>query len=175
MTLAELKNLIRTVPDWPQPGVQFRDICPLLYNPEAFDSLINHLADLIKEMPCDGLAGVDARGFILGGAVARQLRLPFIPVRKKGKLPGATISQAYTLEYGQTEVEIQTDACKPGDRIVVLDDLIATGGTLVAAADLFERIGGKVTGVVAVIDLPVLGGSQLLKDKGRDPQSLFTF
>lgn len=170
-----LQALIRTVPDWPKPGVLFRDICPVFYDPAAFDSLLNELAGLVAQYPCDRLAGVDARGFILGGAVARQLSKPFIPVRKKGKLPGSTIGREYTLEYGSTAVEIQTDACRKGESIVIIDDLIATGGTLMAAAELFEELGATVSGVVAVVDLPDLGGSAKLEQAGRKPLSLFSF
>lgn len=175
MTVPELQAMVRTIQDWPQRGVQFRDICPLLYDPVAFDSLLQHLEEIVGGIPCDRIAGVDARGFILGGAMARKLQKPFVPVRKKGKLPGQTVSQTYALEYGQAAIEIQSDACSAGDEIVVIDDLIATGGTLLASISLFEKLNAHVSAVVALIDLPELKGSKALEDRGYVPHTLFSF
>ncbi|MCC6415033.1 MAG: adenine phosphoribosyltransferase [Opitutaceae bacterium] len=172
---AYLKARVRTVRDWPKPGVNFRDVTTLFGDPEAIRVMVESLALDCTRLGVDLIAAVDARGFILGGALAYQMHKPFVPVRKKGKLPFATISQDYALEYGTSAVEIHTDACQPGHRVLILDDLIATGGTLLAAAKLFENLGGRVAGMAAIIDLPELGGSQRLRAAGYLVHALCAF
>ncbi len=161
-----LKARIRTVPDWPEAGVQFRDITPLLQDPRAFRILVDAFVLRYMEERIDVVAGIDARGFILGAVVAHQLNKGFVPVRKKGKLPFATVSEEYELEYGSATVEIHTDAIHPGNRVLLLDDLIATGGTMLAGARLIQRLGGKIVEAAAIVDLPELGGSALIKAAG---------
>ena len=166
-----LRAHIRTVPDWPEPGVQFRDITPLLNDPTAFRLLIQTL--VIRYLPAgiDRVAGIDARGFILGAVLAHELNRGFVPVRKHGKLPYTRISQEYALEYGTASIELHTDAISPGERVLLVDDLVATGGTMLAARLLIERLGGTVAEAAAIIDLPDLGGSARLRESGL---SLFT-
>ncbi len=168
-----LKSHIRTVPDWPAPGVQFRDITPLLQNPHVFRVLIDAFVHryMAPEMRPDVVAGLDARGFILGSVVAYELGLGFVPIRKKGKLPFTTVEETYELEYGSATVELHTDAVKPGQRVLLIDDLIATGGTMMAGRRLLEKLGADVMEGAAIVDLPELGGSQRLKDSGL---ALFT-
>lgn len=170
-----LKVRVRTVRDWPRPGVNFRDVTPLFSEPELFAGLIGAMVAEGERWRAEVIAAVDARGFIIGGAVADRMHRPFAPVRKRGKLPGPTVSEAYALEYGQAEVEIHTDACRPGQRVLLVDDLIATGGTLLAAARLFQGIGGVVAGAAAAIDLPELGGSRRLRDAGFSVCTLCAF
>lgn len=172
---ALIKSRIRTVRGWPKAGVNFRDVTTLFHDPEAFRAAIDAFAEQCEKQRVDILAAIDARGFILGGALAYRLGKPFALVRKKGKLPFKTLSQDYSLEYGTATVEIHADACKPGDRILIIDDLIATGGTLLAAAKLFRLLHGEVVGVAAIIDLPDLGGSARLKAAGLSVQSLCSF
>ena len=168
-----LRGHIRTVPDWPAPGVQFRDITPLLQNPHVFRVLINAFVHryMAPEMRPDVVAGLDARGFILGSVVAYELGLGFVPIRKKGKLPFTTVEETYELEYGSATVELHTDAVKPGQRVLLIDDLIATGGTMMAGRKLLEKLGATVMEGAAIVDLPELGGSRRLKDSGL---ALFT-
>ena len=161
----------RTVPDWPAPGVQFRDITPLLQNPKVFRVLVDEFVHRYFDVGPDAIAGLDARGFILGAVVAYELNVGFVPIRKKGKLPFTTVAESYELEYGSATVELHTDAVKPGDRVVLIDDLIATGGTMMAGKRLLERLGATVLEGAAIVDLPDLGGSQRLRDGGL---SLFT-
>lgn len=161
-----VKSKIRTVSDWPQPGVQFRDITPLLQCPKSLRVLIDLFVQRYIDAKLDYVAGLDARGFIIGPIIAHELNLGFIPIRKQGKLPYKRMSQSYELEYGTATVEIHEDACKPGDRIVIIDDLIATGGTMMAGKILLERIGAVVVEGAAIIDLPELGGSALLRKAG---------
>ena len=170
-TSAYLKNHIRTVPDWPAPGVQFRDITPLLQNPKVFRVLIDAFVHRYMDMKPDVVAGLDARGFILGAVVAYELNVGFIPIRKKGKLPFTTVEETYELEYGSATVELHTDAVKPGDRVLLIDDLIATGGTMMAGKKLIEKLGGSITEGAAIVDLPELGGSARLRESGL---ALFT-
>lgn len=172
---AYLKARVRTVRDWPKPAVNFRDVTTLFSDPDAIRVMVEAFALDCTRLDVDMIAAVDARGFILGGALAYQLHRPFVPVRKKGKLPYKTIAQDYALEYGTATVEIHTDACQPGDRVLIIDDLIATGGTLLAAAKLFQAIGGEVAGVAAVIDLPELGGSAKLRAAGFNVHALCAF
>ena len=161
----------RTVPDWPAPGVQFRDITPLLQNPKVFRVLVDEFVHRYFDVRPDAIAGLDARGFILGAVVAYELNVGFVPIRKKGKLPFTTVAESYELEYGSATAELHTDAVKPGDRVVLIDDLIATGGTMMASKRLLERLGATVLEGAAIVDLPELGGSQRLRDSGL---SLFT-
>lgn len=168
-----LRNNIRTVPDWPAPGVQFRDITPLLQDAKVFKVLIDAFVHRyrVPAMRPDVVAGLDARGFILGAVVAYELNVGFIPIRKKGKLPFTTVEETYELEYGSATVELHTDAVKPGDRVLLIDDLIATGGTMMAGKKLLEKLGAVVTEGAAIVDLPELGGSKKLRDSGL---ALFT-
>ncbi|MCF7760095.1 MAG: adenine phosphoribosyltransferase [Cephaloticoccus sp.] len=170
-----LKARVRTVKDWPKPGVNFRDVTTLFNDPDTIRVMVEAFSLDCTRLGVDIIAAVDARGFILGGALAYQMHKPFVPVRKKGKLPYATVSQEYTLEYGTAAVEIHTDAIRAGQRVLIVDDLIATGGTLLAAAKLFASLGGIVAGVAAVIDLPELGGSNLLRAAGFNVHALCAF
>ncbi len=154
------------MPDWPQPGVQFRDITPLLQQPKAFRVLIDLFVLRYIDAKLDYIAGLDARGFIIGPILAYELNIGFIPIRKVGKLPYRTVSESYQLEYGTATVEIHEDACGPGDRVVIVDDLIATGGTMMAGKKLLERLGAVVVEGAAIIDLPELGGASLLRNAG---------
>ncbi|WP_133650077.1 adenine phosphoribosyltransferase [Paraburkholderia flava] len=163
---AFVNSQIRTVPDWPQPGVQFRDITPLLQHAKALRVLVDLFVQRYIDAKLDYIAGLDARGFIIGPILAYELNLGFIPIRKVGKLPFHTVSESYALEYGSATVEIHEDACSRGDRVVIVDDLIATGGTMMAGKKLLERLGAVVVEGAAIIDLPDLGGSKLLRDAG---------
>lgn len=175
MDAAALKQKIRTVRDWPKPGVNFRDVTTLFQDARAFRAVIDLLAAHYAGQPVDLVAAVDARGFILGGALAYKLNQPFVLVRKKGKLPYATVAESYHLEYGTATIEINIDACRPGDRVLLIDDLIATGGTLLAAAKLFRSLRGEIAGVGAIIDLPELGGSARLRTDGLAVHALCAF
>lgn len=175
MTLEELKSHVRTVVDWPKKGVRFRDVTPLFETPACFRTIVDAFCEHYLEIGVDRIAGVDARGFVIGGAVASQMNLPFILVRKQGKLPFETVSEDYLLEYGKATIEVHTDAVEAGERVSIVDDLIATGGTLLAASRLFQRLKADVVEVSAVIDLPELGGSKLLSDSGLGVMSLIAF
>ena len=170
-----LKDSIRSIPDYPKPGIVFRDITTLLSDPRAFRRAVDALVHPYAGGRIDQVAGIEARGFILGGAVAHQLSAGFVPVRKKGKLPHKTVSIAYTLEYGTDELEIHVDAIKPGDRVLLVDDLIATGGTATAAVNLLRRIGAEVVAACFVIDLPEIGGAQKLRDLDVPVRTLMEF
>ena len=163
-----LRQHMRTVPDWPAPGVQFRDITPLLQNPKVFRVLIDAFVHRYMDpaMRPDVVAGLDARGFIMGAVVAYELNVGFVPIRKKGKLPFTTVEETYELEYGSATVELHTDAVKAGDRVLLIDDLIATGGTMMAGKRLLEKLGATVTEGAAIVDLPELGGSDRLRADG---------
>ena len=163
-----LREHIRTVPDWPAPGVQFRDITPLLQDPKVFRVMIDAFVHRYMDpaMRPDVVAGLDARGFILGSVVAYELTVGFVPIRKKGKLPYQTVEQTYELEYGSATVELHTDAVKPGQRVLLVDDLIATGGTMMAGMQLLQKLGATVMEGCAIVDLPELGGSKKLRDAG---------
>ena len=158
-----LREHIRTVPDWPAPGVQFRDITPLLQDPKVFRVLIDAFVHRYMDQRPDVVAGLDARGFILGAVVAYELNVGFVPIRKKGKLPYTTVEETYELEYGSATVELHTDAVKAGDRVLLIDDLIATGGTMMAGKKLLEKLGATVMEGAAIVDLPELGGSARLQ------------
>lgn len=171
----DLKGLVRTIPDYPHTGVQFRDITPLLGDSRGLRESVLRLAGLLRGMQVEKVAGVEARGFILGGAVAAELGLGFVPVRKKGKLPFETVGLDYELEYGTDRVEIHVDAFRPGERVMLIDDLIATGGTALAAVNLFRTVGVEVAGAGFVIDLPDLGGATRLREAGVPVFSLMAF
>ncbi len=171
----DLKQLIRTIPDYPKPGIMFRDITTLLGDAQGFKASIVRMAEPYRTQPIDAVAGIEARGFILGGAVADRLGCGFIPIRKKGKLPGKTIGQDYELEYGIDTIEIHHDAIRPGERILIIDDLIATGGTALAAAKLIRQTQGTVVGAAFVVDLPELGGRAKLEAQNIDCHILMAF
>lgn len=173
--MEELKQLIRTIPDYPKPGIMFRDVTTLLRDADGFEKAIIALAKPFTGEKVDAVAGIEARGFILGGAVADRLGCGFIPIRKKGKLPWKTIGQEYTLEYGVDAIEIHEDAIRQGERILIVDDLIATGGTAEAAAKLVRRSGGEVVGAAFIIDLPELGGLGKLQASGVRCHALVAF
>jgi adenine phosphoribosyltransferase len=170
-----IRSRIRTIPDYPKPGIQFRDITTLLQDAEGFRLAVGQIVDAWKGVRVDKVAGIEARGFILGGAVAYQLEAGFVPLRKQGKLPGETIGQDYELEYGRDRIEIHTDAISEGDRVLLLDDLIATGGTALAAIDVLEKVAARIVGCAAVIDLPDLGGSERIRARGLAVHSLCEF
>ena len=167
-----LRSHIRSVPDWPAPGVQFRDITPLLQDPKVFRVLIDAFVHRYMDpaLRPDMVAGLDARGFILGAVVAYELNVGFVPIRKKGKLPYATVQ-----EYGSATVELHSDAVKPGQKVLLIDDLIATGGTMMAGKKLLEKLGATVTEGAAIVDLPELGGSKRLKAEGLPLFTLVDF
>ena len=172
-----LKNHIRTVPDWPAPGVQFRDITPLLQDAKVFRVLIDAFVHRYMDpsMRPDVVAGLDARGFILGAVIAYELNVGFVPIRKKGKLPFTTVEETYELEYGSATVELHTDAVQKGHRVLLIDDLIATGGTMMAGKRLLEKLGAHVMEGAAIVDLPELGGSGKLKASGWPLFTLLDF
>ena len=172
---SDLRESIRSIPDYPKPGIMFRDITTLLGDARAFRRAIDELVQPWAGTKIDKVAGIEARGFILGGAVAHQLSAGFVPIRKKGKLPHATVSIAYSLEYGIDEMEMHEDAVKPGERVILVDDLIATGGTATAAVSLLTRIGAGIEAACFVIDLPDLGGAQRIRDLGVRVRSLMDF
>ena len=176
-TSAYLKAHIRTVPDWPAPGVQFRDITPLLQNPQVFRVLIDTFVHRYMDpaLRPNVVAGLDARGFIIGSVIAYELGVGFVPIRKKGKLPFTTVEETYELEYGSATVELHTDAVKSGDRVMLIDDLIATGGTMMAGAKLLEKLGAEVIEGAAIVDLPELGGSAKLRESGLKLHTLVHF
>jgi adenine phosphoribosyltransferase len=172
-----LRSHIRTVPDWPAPGVQFRDITPLLQDPQVFRILIDAFVHryMAPGLRPDIVAGLDARGFIIGSVIAYTLNVGFVPIRKKGKLPFATVQESYELEYGSATVELHTDAVKSGQRVLLIDDLIATGGTMMAGKKLLEKLGASVMEGAAIVDLPELGGSDKLRATGMPLFTLVDF
>lgn len=174
---AYLRSRIRTVPDWPQPGVRFRDITPLLLDPRAMRLLVDQFVWRYMDpaLRPDVVAGIDARGFIIGSVVAFELGVGFVPVRKKGKLPFETVSESYALEYGSAAVEVHVDALQRGQRVLLVDDLIATGGTMLAANRLLHRLGASVVEGAAIVDLPELGGSAALRAAGLELFTLLEF
>jgi adenine phosphoribosyltransferase len=171
----DFKDVIRTIPDYPKPGIMFRDITTLLGNARAFRRAVDELVQPYAGVRVDKVAALEARGFILGGAVAHQLSVGFIPIRKKGKLPYTVIGESYALEYGQDRVEVHIDALKQGEHILLVDDLIATGGTASAGIRLMERAGAQVIGCSFVIDLPELGGADKLRALGKKVNTLVSF
>lgn len=173
--MSELKTLVRTIKDYPKPGIMFRDVTTLFADAQGFKATIAQLAEPFRTQPIDAVAGIEARGFILGGAVADRLGCGFIPVRKKGKLPHKTVAQDYDLEYGTDTIEIHEDAIKTGERILIVDDLIATGGTAEAAGKLIRHCGGEVVAAAFVVDLPELGGVKRLSAMGITSHCLMAF
>ena len=173
--MTDLKDAIRTIPDYPKPGVQFRDITTLLGDAHAFRRAVDELVQPWASTKIDKVAGIEARGFILGGAVAYQLSAGFVPIRKKGKLPHQTVRVAYSLEYGLDEIEMHSDAVQAGERVILIDDLVATGGTAEAAVKLLRSIGVEVLAACFIIDLPALGGAQRLRDMGVPVRTLIDF
>ena len=171
----DFRSVIRSIPDYPKPGIIFRDITTLLGHPRAFRRAVDELVQPYAGVRIDKVAGIEARGFILGGAVAHQLSVGFIPVRKKGKLPWQVLGEDYALEYGFDRVEIHTDAVNHGDHILLIDDLIATGGTCFAAIRLLERAGARVVGCSFVIDLRDLGGAEKIRALGKEVITLVAF
>lgn len=174
MTL-DLKSLVRTIPDYPKPGILFRDITTLIENPHGFRQSVEQIASHYRGMGITHVAGIEARGFIFGAGVAISLGVGFIPIRKSGKLPGETIGQNYALEYGVDTIEMHANVVAPGHHVLLVDDLIATGGTAFAAITLVRRTGAEVAHAAFVIDLPDLGGAAKLRDISVDVHSLITF
>ena len=171
----DLKASVRTIPDYPKPGILFRDITTLLGDARSFRRAVDELVQPWAGLKIDKVAGMEARGFIIGGAVAHQLSAGFVPIRKKGKLPHTKVTIAYSLEYGIDEMEIHVDAIKPGDRVLLVDDLIATGGTACAAVNLLRQIGAEVVAACFVIDLPEIGGAQKLRELDVPVRTLMEF
>jgi adenine phosphoribosyltransferase len=171
----DLKTLVRTIPDHPKPGIMFRDITTLLKDASGFKACVERLVEPYRAAGVEAVVAIEARGFILGGAVADRLGTGFVPLRKKGKLPGRTVGQDYELEYGSDMMEVHEDAIRKGERILIVDDLIATGGTAEAGAKLVRRIGGVVIGAAFVIDLPELGGAAKLEAQGIPCHTLIAF
>jgi adenine phosphoribosyltransferase len=170
-----VKDYIRTIPDFPKEGIMFRDVTTLFGDTRGFRMAIDLLLHPYSGLRIDKVAALEARGFILGGAVAHQLSVGFVPIRKKGKLPWKTVAESYTLEYGEAIVEVHEDAIKPGETVLIVDDLLATGGTAAAGIKLVERLGGEVIGCAFVVDLPEIGGRAKLEGMGIDVHALCVF
>ena len=170
-----VQDYIRTIVDFPHEGILFRDVTTLFSDPRGFRMAVDQMLHPYAGEQIDKVVGLEARGFILGGAIAHQLGTGFVPIRKKGKLPGATISQEYKLEYGAAVVEVHDDAIQAGERILLVDDLLATGGTAEAGIKLVERLGGEIMGCAFIVNLPDLGGSEKLKSMGMDVHVLCDF
>ncbi len=171
----DVKDYIRTIPDFPHEGIMFRDVTTLFLNPRGFRVAIDQLLHPYAGQRFDKVAGLEARGFILGGAIAHQLSVGFVPIRKAGKLPGKTIAQDYQLEYGEAVMELHEDSLQPGESVLLVDDLLATGGTAEAGIKLVEKLGAEVIGCAFVIDLPDLGGRALLEKMGQSVHALCAF
>jgi adenine phosphoribosyltransferase len=170
-----IRSRIRTIPDYPKPGIMFRDITTLLQDPVGFRIAMERLIEPFRDMRVDKVAGIEARGFILAGAVALDLHAGFVAIRKKGKLPFETIGADYELEYGTDRVEVHTDAILEGERILLVDDLLATGGTALAGLQLIEAVGGDVVGTAFIVDLPDLGGSKRIRESGHSVHTLVEY
>ena len=170
-----IRSRVRSIPDFPKPGILFRDITSVWKHPEAFDACTALFEQRYRETPVDLIVGIESRGFVIGSAFAARMGMGFVPVRKRGKLPGAVHSYEYELEYGTDCVEIHKDALAPGQSVLVMDDLLATGGTLLASIELLKRMGAKVAGCAVVIDLPDLGGSRRVREAGHDVFSLLEY
>lgn len=170
-----IKSRIRTVPDWPKKGVMFRDITTLIKDPVGFKIMLDDFLKRYKDRDIDVVVGIDSRGFIMGGALAYLMGKGFVPVRKKGKLPAETVSETYELEYGTDTIEIHKDAIEKGQKVLIVDDLLATGGTSLAAAKLVKKLGGEIVELAFVVDLPDLGGGKKLKEAGLNYYSQTEF
>jgi adenine phosphoribosyltransferase len=170
-----VRDYIRTIPDFPHEGIMFRDVTTLFADPRGFRMAIDQMLHPYAGMRIDKVVGLEARGFIMGGAIAHQLSVGFVPIRKKGKLPGKTLSQDYKLEYGEATMEIHDDAIKAGEKVLVVDDLLATGGTAEAGIILLKKLGAEIVSTSFIIDLPELGGRKRLEDMGMDVQVLCEF
>ena len=175
LIMSSIKDLIRTIPDFPIKGIMFRDVTTLFDNAQGFQECIDRLTTPYKNTKVDKVIGLEARGFIIGGAVAKELECGFIPIRKEGKLPGKTINQDYELEYGKATLEIHEDALSAGDKVLIVDDLLATGGTAEAGIVLVEKLGGEILGCSFIINLPDLGGSKKLEKMGISTHFLCEF
>jgi adenine phosphoribosyltransferase len=173
--MTDVKDYIRTIPDFPHAGIMFRDVTTLFLDPRGFRMAIDQMLAPYAGVRVDKVAGLEARGFILGGAIAHQLSVGFVPIRKKGKLPGKTIEQAYSLEYGEATMELHDDSLSGGEKVLLVDDLLATGGTAEAGIKLIEKLGAEVIGTSFIIDLPDLGGRQKLEGLGMDVRVLCEF
>jgi adenine phosphoribosyltransferase len=170
-----IQDYIRTIPDFPHEGIMFRDVTTLLSDPRGLRLCVDQMIHAHMDLKIDKIVALEARGFVLGGAMAHQMSLGFVPIRKQGKLPGHTISQAYTLEYGEAVMEIHGDALQPGEKVLLVDDLLATGGTAEAGVKLIERLGAEVVGCSFIIDLPDLGGGAKLAAMGLNVHMLCAF
>jgi adenine phosphoribosyltransferase len=170
-----IKSKIRTIPNWPKPGIMFRDITTLLHDAPEFSRTIEMLVERYKDKQIDLVAGIESRGFIIGSILAHRLNVGFVPIRKKGKLPAETESEEYELEYGKDTIEIHKDAIAEGNKVLIVDDLIATGGTAMASCKLIKKCGGEVVEFCAIIDLPDLGGKKKLERAGYSVYSLVEF
>lgn len=175
MTVEDLRALVRTIPDFPKPGILFRDVTTLIGDGPGFAAAVGHMAARSQAAGAEVIAGIEARGFIFGAAVAARLALPFVPVRKPGKLPVPVLAIDYALEYGTDTLEVDPGAVPEGARVVVIDDLLATGGTALAAVELLRRAGGTVTQALFAIDLPDLGGARRLREAGVLADALLAF
>ncbi|PIE07163.1 MAG: adenine phosphoribosyltransferase [Rhodobacterales bacterium] len=175
MKPTNVRDYIRTIVDFPHEGILFRDVTTLFNDPRGFRMCIDQLLHPYAGEQIDKVVGLEARGFIIGGAIAHQLTLGFVPIRKKGKLPGATLSESYQLEYGEAVMEVHADAIQPGEKVLVVDDLLATGGTAAAGIKLIERLGGEIVGCAFIVDLPELGGRKVLEALGMDVHVLCEF
>jgi len=173
--MAHVKDYIRTIPDFPHEGIMFRDVTTLFLDPRGFRMAIDQMLAPYAGQRFDKVAGLEARGFILGGAIAHQLSVGFVPIRKQGKLPGKTIQQSYTLEYGEATMELHDDSLQPGEKVLLVDDLLATGGTAEAGIKLIEKLGAEVIGCSFIIDLPALGGRKKIETLGMDVKVLCEF
>ena len=173
--MTDIKAAVRAIPDFPKPGIIFRDVTTLMGDPKAFGHAIDLLHDAYKAHNIEQVAGIEARGFVFGAALAHRLGAGFVPIRKAGKLPHDTLSRSYALEYGEDTLEMHRDALIKGHRVLMIDDLMATGGTALAALDLIEEAGAEVVGAAFVIDLPELGGRKRLVERGIDVLTLMEF
>ena len=173
--MKKVEDYIRTIPDFPSTGIIFRDVTTLLSDPRGLRLAIDQMLHPYAGVPIDKIVGLEARGFILGGAIAHQLGKGFVPIRKQGKLPGKTLSQAYSLEYGKAVMEIHNDAVDAGEKVLVVDDLLATGGTVEASLKLLEQLGADVIGCSFIIDLPSLGGRKILENMGIPINTICSF
>ena len=171
----DIKSLIRTVPNFPHEGIMFRDVTTLLKDPQGLKETVHLCKEDLGKLDFNVVAGIESRGFILGSILAHEFNMGFIPIRKKGKLPGETISVEYELEYGSDELEVHTDAFKEGDKVLLIDDLLATGGTAIGAIKLIEKLKAEVVTFSVIIDLPELGGKKKLEDLGHKVHTLVEF